>query len=430
MTHATHAFAAAALLLSAPVMAQETKSESTSSEAPPTKQEVRTLAEEIRRLKLEIGIPDVEYRSFAGLGPAASKVYYAPKGLAIGGYGEFTYRNQVSAGGTAESDLLRAVLYAGYRFNPTIVFNSEIEFEHAGREVSVEFAYLDFLFTDAVRLRVGNVLVPMGFVNEMHEPPFFHGVRRPDLDTVIIPTTWSENGVGLHGDVAGLRYKAFLVTGLDPIRGGEAEKAEDKTQAGTWLRAGRTGGAESSAESLAGVLNLVYAYGPATFGGSIYGGRAGQGHSTETGQKVHANVLLTELHAGFDWRGVHARGIVAQGNLGQADLVSAALGLSGRQVLASRVRGAYGEVAYDVLSTLGGEASLSPFVRWERINLHDQVPRGGDVDPALKYDLVTAGLTYKPIATVVLKADYQWKRTDATGDHVTNAVNVGAGFVF
>src|SRR5689334_14275732 len=141
-----------------------------------TKDDVKALAEELRRLKLEIGLRDVEYRSYAGMGPAASKVYFAPKGLSIGGYGEFVYDHPVDHGAQSASDTLRAVVYAGYRFNDWIVFNSEIEFEHAGGEVSVEFAYLDFHLRDWAQLRVGNLLVPIGFVNELHEPAFFNGV--------------------------------------------------------------------------------------------------------------------------------------------------------------------------------------------------------------------------------------------------------------
>jgi hypothetical protein len=398
-----------------------------SADAPATKEEVRTLAEELRRLKLEVGIPDVEYRSFAGMGPAASKIYYQPKGLALGGYGEFTYRNNLDDLPNDQSDLLRAVLYAGYRFTPGIVFNSEIEFEHAGHEVGVEFAYLDFLFTDALRLRVGNVLIPIGFVNEMHEPPFFHGVLRPEVERVIIPTTWHENGIGLYGELRGLRYKAYLVNGLDPV--GTAG-GDEPVRASDWLRRGRTGGGESIAESFAGVLNLSYEYGPAVVGGTVYHGRAGQGRSAPSGARITAEVTMLEAHAGVAWRGLQARGLVVHGRLSQANLVSEALGLTGNAVIGSQVLGAYGELAYDVLARGGHEASLSPFVRYEYVDLHREVPAGGTRNPALRYDLVTTGLTFKPIPTVVLKADFQWKHTDAAAGAVTRAVNVGAGFVF
>jgi hypothetical protein len=440
MIHRTAMAALATLLLASQAAAEDAKPAPSNPDpnAPATQEQVKTLAEELRRLKLDIGIPDVEYRSFAGMGPAASKVYYQPKGLAIGGYGEFTFHSNLHDPPpdprrtddpvTSQTDLRRVVLYAGYRFSPKIVFNSEIEFEHAGKEVAVEFAYLDFLFTDALRLRVGNVLVPMGFINEMHEPPFFHGVDRPDVETFIIPATWSENGAGLHGELAGFRYKAYLLTGLDPIGQGGPD-AEEPVTAQEWLRRARSGGAESRAESWAGVVSLAYEAGPATVGGAFYGGRAGQGETTDTGQPIHADVTLAELHGQLAWRGLQARVLLAQGTLGDADLVSEKLGLSGEQVIGSRVRGGYAEVAYDVLSLVGSEAQLWPFVRWERLNLHDQVPAGGVVNPALKYDLVTTGLTFKPIPTVVAKADFQWRQSDAPGG-TTRAVNLGAGFVF
>ena len=403
----------------------QTATESAPREGVATKEEVKTLAEELRRLKLDIGIPDVEYRSFAGMGPAASKVYYQPKGLAIGGYGEFAYRNPLGTGGSAETDLLRAVVYLGYRFSPLIVFNSEIEFEHAGHEVGVEFAYLDFLFLDALRLRLGNVLVPIGFINEMHEPPFFHGVFRPEVEQVIIPTTWNENGIGVYGEVlGGLRYKAYLLNGLDPIR---SRGTDEPAEASNWLRRGRTGGAESIAESFAGVLNLVYERGPALVGGTVYHGRAGQGRTAPNGTPISADVTLVEAHAAFNWRGLQARALFTEGWLGDADLVSASLGLSGLDVLGSRVWGTYGEVAYDVLSPMGSEMSLSPFVRYELLDLHADVPQGGVRNPALRYDLLTTGLTFKPIPTVVVKADFQWKHGDGG---VTRALDLGAGFVF
>lgn len=386
-----------------------------------TKEEVRALAEELRRLKLEMGLADVEYQSYGGMGPAASKVYYAPKGLSLGGYGEFYYRNRLESAPTDDSDLYRVVLYTGYRFTPRILFNAEVEYEHHD-ELSVEFAYLDFLLSQRLAIRVGSVLVPIGFVNEMHEPPFFNGVFRPEVERNLIPSTWNENGVGLHGAAAGLRYKAYLLVGLDAT-GGELS-------AGTWLRGARTGGGESPAETFAGVLNLGYDLGPATVGGTVYGGRAGQGAEVN-GEKVHANVLLAEAHAQAAWRGFTARALFALGRLGDADLVSAAQGIDAPdQVIGSRTRGGYVEVAYDLLPLLAPDAgqTLAPFARWETLDLHAGVPKGGVRNPAFDATTWTAGLTYKPIPQVVVKAD--WQRREDGLDDVAQQVNVGAGFMF
>jgi hypothetical protein len=389
-----------------------------------TKEEVRTLTEELRRLKLELGLRDVEYQSFGGMGPAASKVYFAPKGLSIGGYGELNYVNSLEGVSGDGTDLLRLVLYAGYRFNERIVFNSEVEFEHAGHEVAVEFAYLDFLLSDPVRLRLGNVLVPMGFVNEMHEPAFFNGVFRPDVENRLIPTTWNENGVGLHGELAGgLRYKAYLLAGLDVLV--PRDEKDEPVETSNWLRRARTGAAEARAATFAGVLNLEYATGPATVGASVYRGRADQRRVAG----VKADVTLAEAHAQLAWKGAVVRVLGAVGTLGDAAAVSE-VALEPGEVLGSRVQGGYAEVAYDLMSLVppGGESALSPFVRVEKYDLHAKVPAGFTRDPGLDRTVVTAGLTYKPIPTVVVKADYQ--RKDSRASDAADQVNFGAGFVF
>ena len=143
---------------------------------------VAILADELERTRRQLAVPDDQpLSSKFGLGPAASKIYDLGRGLSIGGYGEGYYSRLVGDKGDAKNraDLLRLVLYTGYKFTDSILFNAEIEFEHAttsstessgGGSVSVEFAYLDFLLRDWANIRAGLVLVPMGFINEIHEP--------------------------------------------------------------------------------------------------------------------------------------------------------------------------------------------------------------------------------------------------------------------
>ncbi len=167
---------------------------------------VEVLADELQRTRTALAVPEEPLlESVYGLGPAASKVYHAGRGITFGGYGEAFYSNALSDRGSGTSktldraDQLRLVLYAGYRFTENIVFNSEIEFEHAttgstesssGGSASVEFAALDFFWKDWANFRAGLMLAPMGFLNEIHEPPFFYGVNRPDVERVLIPSTW------------------------------------------------------------------------------------------------------------------------------------------------------------------------------------------------------------------------------------------------
>ena len=63
------------------------------------------------------------------------------------------------------------------------------------------------------------LLAPVGIINERHEPPSFHGVERPFVDTFIIPTTWFDAGAGIHGTFgAGWQYRAYLMAPLDATR--------------------------------------------------------------------------------------------------------------------------------------------------------------------------------------------------------------------
>ena len=109
------------------------------------------------------------------------------------------------SGKTDTFDLLRAILYFGYKFDDRFVFNSEIEFEHSttseSGSASVEFAYLDYLFKPGFNVRGGLLLVPMGLVDELYEPTTFLGAKRPETERRIIPSTWRENGLGAHGSI-------------------------------------------------------------------------------------------------------------------------------------------------------------------------------------------------------------------------------------
>jgi len=188
-----------------------------------------TLSRELESQKTGTAAPVAGETGHFGMAPAASKVYGTRGGLSIGGYGEMLYENFASKlqNGTYSPkantvDFVRQILYVGYKFDERIVFNTEIEFEHAktatgsAGEVAVEFAYLDFLINPAFNIRAGMVLVPLGFVNELHEPPTYLGARRPGVEGSIIPPTWRENGAGIHGELpAHFTYRAYLLNGLD-----------------------------------------------------------------------------------------------------------------------------------------------------------------------------------------------------------------------
>ena len=145
------------------------------------------------------------------------------RGLSIGGYGEITYNNKEGSSTPAEIDVQRLVMLFAYKFDDRTSFVTEIEFEHV-KEVYVEQAFINYAVANGVNLRGGLMLVPMGIVNEYHEPTTFNGVERPSLDNKIVPTTWREMGIGVSGRInsASIRYQAYLMNGF--LSYGESHK--------------------------------------------------------------------------------------------------------------------------------------------------------------------------------------------------------------
>lgn len=386
------------------------------------------LTEEVEKLKLG-EVAEDKYESFSGLGPAASKVYGKRGGLSMGGYGEFFYTNYLDDTKKDLADTLRFILYTGYKFTDNIVLNAEIEFEHAN-EVFVEFLYVDFLVNEAFNVRPGLLLVPMGIVNEFHEPTTIHGVNRPEVERNIIPTTWRDLGVMVHGEVGNLSYKAAVLNGLK----------SDSFRKSDWIRNGRFKGTSANAESLAYVLNLEYDIAEGfSLGGSYYIGEAGAGKGGDvvSAADKNADIDLWEVHAIFRQKGLELRGLYVEGRLDGNDAFDAAPPTD----VGKKARGWYAEAAYDVMPLIKpmSEAALTPFVRYEDYDTHHEVFSGVTKDPTQHRKITTLGVGYKPIHNVVIKADYQIRDTDSnlpegkgTGldENKIDQFNLGVGFIF
>ncbi len=416
---------------------KKAKEESTTKQ---TESERKTgiLAEEFEKLKTNLTVPELtESKSLYGLGPAASKVYGVRGGLSIGGYAEGYYSKFVSDKIQANrdtSDFVRLVTYIGYKFNDWILFNSEIEIEHSftqatkssgAGEVAVEFAYLDFLLSEYANVRTGMLLMPVGFINEMHEPNTFFGVFRPEVESRIIPTTWRENGIGLFGKLHDdLHYRLYGTTGLN---------ARGFSVAG--LRGGRQRGNRALAEDLAIVGRLDYTPTPSLLlGGSFYAGDQGQNQTVEGTSIPDTNLLLWELHAQYRTYGLELRSLVTMAHLGDARALTQALrttkDIGGNDTIANTMLGAYVEVGYDILPHLypNSDHYLAPFVRFEYYNTQDNVPAGLSRNGNVEQRLWTSGLSYKPHPNVVLKVDY--RRFSPVKGLRPHEVNFGIGLAF
>ncbi|MCI0417562.1 bZIP transcription factor, partial [bacterium] len=373
------------------------------------RRQLAVLAEEVEKLRSgeqEVGLEDEQRRSL-GLGPSASTVYTKKQGVSIAGYGEMLYENfddETDAGSSSgkldQIDFLRAIVYFGYRFNNRFLFNSEIEFEHAstgqGGEVSVEFAHVDYLLNDSVTLRGGMVLIPMGFLNEFHEPTVFLGARRPVTETVIIPTTWRENGFGIVGRTGIFDYRAYLVNGLNA--GGFSSSG---------LRSGRQKGALAKLDGPSFVGRLDANPTPGfLIGGSFYAGDSGV-FTPVSDPDLGIRTIMGEAHAQYRRGGLDLRALYARASLDDVAELNAALGLTGNNSVGDSLSGGYIQAGYDLLAGNSRGAGLTPYLRYEKVNTQDSVPAGFQINPTRDQTIWTFGLEYRPLFNIVVKADYQ-----------------------
>jgi len=387
------------------------------------------LAEEMEDLKVgEAAVKVSRDQTISGLGPAASKVYQKDQGVSIGGYGEALLeffddsRDDGSESGAVDRfDFLRAVVYFGYKFSDRWIFNSEIEFEHAstseGGSASVEFAYLDYLYRDGFNLRTGLVLIPMGWLNELHEPTVYLGAVRPRTENRIIPTTWRENGIGAYGAFGDFDYRTYVVNGLDAS--GFSAKG---------LRGGRQKGAKAKAEDFAWVGRLDYSGLPGlTAGLAGYIGNSGQDLEDSEGDSIPVGTSIIDLHVEYRYRGLELRGLWARAEVDDVARLNEALGYTGNQSVGETLEGGYLQAGYDVLAGRG-KSSLTPYLRWEQINTQQEVPEGWSVNPANDEQLFTLGLAYQPIEQLIFKAEYQ--NIDNEAGTGVDQFNLSMGYIF
>ena len=400
-------------------------------------EQVATLAAELSENRISEAVPvDSEFDPVWGVGPSASKVYSQDAGLSIGGYGEVRFRHDSTDDDIF--DALRAVLYVGYKFSDSWVLNSEIEFEHAGgSDVFVEFLNLDYLHSDALNFRVGLILIPMGFVNQLHEPTFYYGASRPEVEKTIIPSTWRENGAGFFGRFGDrVTYQAYAVSSFE----GSKFNASG-------FRPGRQKGMEALTNDWSVVVRTdVAAMSGLNLGASVYYGNQGQDQSVGDLPVGSLSTAIYELHAEYQRHGFTVRGLFSQAFVDNPDSLnqgiravidgtdaSAAAAAAKGGFLAESLLGGYVEFAYDVMPNFlpETEQSLEPFFRYERLNTQSRM-QSATFARTLKYDrhLYTVGLQYQPISQLVFKLDYRWITQQSNGASLAKQVEFGAGYVF
>ena len=342
----------------------------------------------------------------------------------LSGYMDFHFNNPEK--NDPQFDFHRFVLLFSHSFTDRIRFVGELELEHAvvegleeKGELELEQAYVDFLVTPKLNLRAGMLLVPVGIINERHEAPAFQGVERPFVDTVIIPSTWFEAGVGIHGELGqGWRYRAYVMAPLDAA-GFSAEEG---------IRDGRQKGVKANVRSLAHTGRLEYVGLPGLSLGTSYwyGKTAGVSFPD-----VNSRVLLGEVdgryrNGNLEFRSQYAH-LFLDGAAELNDTIQRTVGVSPN--IAEQIRGLYLETTYFVLPH-AAPRELALFLRYENFDTQYRMPTG--FLPLKRFDRSAwvLGFTYYPDPDVAVKFDYSIVRNQSSLVNAPNSLNLGLGWWF
>ncbi|GHT08622.1 hypothetical protein FACS189415_2480 [Bacteroidia bacterium] len=373
----------------------------------------------------------------------------SPKQLLLGGYGEAAfsrnyysgnpfrymnpnnYKNDPSHG---RFDLPHVVFFVGYEFGNGWRLNSEIEFEHGGTESAVEIEpeeggeyeseierggevaleqfWIEKTFSKALNLRLGHIIVPIGYTNGNHLPNQFFTVYRPEGENTILPCTWHETGISLWGKFSRWRYEILLLPGLDSelfsnkrwIGGASASPYEFKT-------ANKYAGAvRIDNYSVPGLRIGVSGYYGESFANSITPSYA------EKYKNVKGVVSIGSVDFEYNAHNWIARGSFDYGHLSDAKTISLYnrnlpnQSTSPRSNIASDAISGGVEAGYDIFSQVSKfhakQQKLYIFGRYEQYDSMYKTDESIQDEQWCGRQRLAFGLNYFPMREIVVKAEY------------------------
>mgnify|MGYP003769105859 CR=1 FL=1 len=349
-------------------------------------------------------------------------------GTQLTGYAELNYNRPTAKAAAAQADLRRAVLGFTHRVDDTTRIVGEFEWEHAivsaddKGEAAVEQLLIEHEIHPSLGLRAGLMLMPLGLLNERHEPPTYYGVERNFVETAIIPSTWREGGVALYGTTAaGFSWSAGLTTGFDL---GKWDATSDE-------------GRESPLGSIHQEMQLAKARDPSLFvagnwqgipgltlGGGVFTGKLAQG--MEKYPAADARLVLAEAHARWQSGPFDVQALYAHGHISDTEALNLTL-LGNPTPVPESFWGGYVQGAWKVWER--DDSSLAPFLRYEAFNTaaaYAPAPIGLAPDTAPAEHVWTIGANYWLNPNIVFKADYQHFDVDDT----KNRFDLGMGYMF
>ncbi len=393
-------------------------------------------------------------------------------GVSIGIYGEIQFGSMQnpSANGQWQNgfDAHRLVLLPTYEITSNIIFNAEIEFEHAGTgfdaddklhgTAEIEQVWIDFKIMDAFNIRSPGIdLVPIGYINEHHEPTQFYSVFRPELYNGLIPSTWKAPATSIYGTITdGLKYEVQASSSLEDFGGDFSTRGDNNKVPPGGYPAGIDGlnalsfslpvrgDFKQLSDTVAVAAKLEYSppflpgfsgstsayFTPNTTPRGAYAGTSGAPLGNSSLTMIDSEFRYRVPDTGFEFRGEGV--FVTFGN--PANLRANNDGDATNNV-GKAMYGASGEVAYHLPlgKLLNSDWEAVPFYRYTYENLQTGGFAGIDLNAptgAGQLQFHSTGVAVFPSPKIVLKATYQRVLDNEPGGAKSDSVLGGVGFFF
>jgi hypothetical protein len=357
------------------------------------------------------------------------------------GYGEMHYNRFTDKSSINTFDNHRFVLGVFSRISDWIQLNAELDYEHAGQEVEFELGYLDFLLSPKFNFRAGVVLIPIGFLNEYHEPNLYWTVERPQIQTNVIPTSWSGGGAGVWGTpLPGFNYRIYMVNSLQSVRpsgfsagsgignGGNSGRFNESSG----IRGGRLQLNNAIGDDVAFTGRFEYSntkYLPGTqLGFSFYTGETT--HDVITTKGGRTSLFEGDIKYRRQWFEANATLVnIDINNALELNTFARRVGTA-NGVIPERIWGWNVQGGIHLLQAMGRKTihDIVPFYMFEKFDLHAKTPTGFTNNPLRDTEVHTWGIAYLPVPQVSLKLDFQNFNFD-NNTHL-NQLNMAVSYLY
>jgi len=201
-------------------------------------QQIQQMQQQIEALRQEQAIQAEVQQAIAVEREEALIEQLTPR-FSVGGYASLEFKDfdegRKGGGSVGVFDQHRFIVNVSSIVHERVRFYSEIEFEGVSLiasddegqkdetarsgELEVEQAYMDFLIADWINVRAGALLMPFGKFNLTHDDNLRDLTDRPLVARRVIPTTWTDAGVGFFGEFTPtesslVNYEVYVTQGL------------------------------------------------------------------------------------------------------------------------------------------------------------------------------------------------------------------------